>query len=408
MISWLIGGITTIFLYILFFYKINYIKRLKNINQSRIYLSDREISELPPIYPNGWYALLESSELAKGQAKHVSALGENFAVFRTEKGNVNVIDAYCPHLGANLAKGGKVINDCLECPFHNWTFSGDGKCQSIPYSKTDPSKIKMKSWTCREVNKLIFVWYHAELADPEYEIESIPQIEDGSWQCHGRNEFHVTCHIQDLSENGADWAHLSVVHGPTKFMGMLPRSIVHHSWTGVGWQSNAPSDYNDEPDHNDNYQGILENGKVRVRNNKIKKHCGTINLHHKLLILNKFKILNLNVHGQQVGPGYVELFMDTALGPVCVIHVVVPLGPFLQRTIHLIYSSTLISPYTKMIFIGECAMFERDVEVWNYKKFIKNAKLVNEDRSIAVYRRWYKQFYTAHSPLYQSARSIEW
>lgn len=54
----------------------------------------------------------------------------------------------------------------------------------------------MKSWTCREVNKLIFVWYHAELADPEYEIESIPQIEDGSWQCHGRNEFHVTCHIQ--------------------------------------------------------------------------------------------------------------------------------------------------------------------------------------------------------------------
>lgn len=43
---------------------------------------NRKVGKLPPVYPNGWFALLESSQLEKGQVKHVSALGENFAVFR--------------------------------------------------------------------------------------------------------------------------------------------------------------------------------------------------------------------------------------------------------------------------------------------------------------------------------------
>lgn len=43
---------------------------------------NRKVGKLPPVYPNGWFALLESSQIKKDQVKHVSALGENFAVFR--------------------------------------------------------------------------------------------------------------------------------------------------------------------------------------------------------------------------------------------------------------------------------------------------------------------------------------
>ena len=47
-----------------------------------------------------------------------------------------VLDAYCPHLGANLAVGGHVVKDDIQCPFHLWTFSGtDGKCVSVPYAE---------------------------------------------------------------------------------------------------------------------------------------------------------------------------------------------------------------------------------------------------------------------------------
>ena len=36
----------------------------------------REVGELPPVYPDGWFGLIESFNLKSGEAKHISALGE--------------------------------------------------------------------------------------------------------------------------------------------------------------------------------------------------------------------------------------------------------------------------------------------------------------------------------------------
>lgn len=91
--------------------------------------------DLPPPYPNGWYGVLESTSLKAGESVYLSCLGQHFVVYRTESNNVFVLDAYCPHLGANLGIGGRVVGDNIECPFHRWSFRGtDGKCTSIPYS----------------------------------------------------------------------------------------------------------------------------------------------------------------------------------------------------------------------------------------------------------------------------------
>lgn len=35
----------------------------------------KQRGEMPPVYPNGWFALLESRDLKHGQVKHVQALG---------------------------------------------------------------------------------------------------------------------------------------------------------------------------------------------------------------------------------------------------------------------------------------------------------------------------------------------
>lgn len=66
----------------------------------------------------------------------VIILGEQLAVFRDQDGKSYVVDSYCPHLGANLAVGGRVVGNCIECPFHGWQFRGnDGKCVKIPYAE---------------------------------------------------------------------------------------------------------------------------------------------------------------------------------------------------------------------------------------------------------------------------------
>ena len=70
-----------------------------------------------------------------------SFLGKAFAVFRDEEGIAHLLDAYCPHMGANLGAGGQVKGSCLECPFHGWRFDGNsGKCVSIPYLQGNTSK----------------------------------------------------------------------------------------------------------------------------------------------------------------------------------------------------------------------------------------------------------------------------
>jgi cholesterol 7-dehydrogenase len=35
----------------------------------------RKVGKLPPVYPNGWFSLLDSTDLAPGEVKHVAALG---------------------------------------------------------------------------------------------------------------------------------------------------------------------------------------------------------------------------------------------------------------------------------------------------------------------------------------------
>lgn len=40
----------------------------------------REVGDIPPVYPNGWFGLMESSNLRSGESKHVSVLGK-FGIF---------------------------------------------------------------------------------------------------------------------------------------------------------------------------------------------------------------------------------------------------------------------------------------------------------------------------------------
>lgn len=112
-------------------------------------------------------------------------------------GEVYVLDAYCPHLGANMAIGGTVQGNCLECPFHKWRFSGEtGACTSVPYSSSTPSAAKAKRWTSKEVNHFIFVWYHAEDEKPAWHIAPRKEMDNGAWRFHGRTDILVSCHIQ--------------------------------------------------------------------------------------------------------------------------------------------------------------------------------------------------------------------
>ncbi|XP_061400841.1 cholesterol 7-desaturase nvd, partial [Musca vetustissima] len=188
---------------------INVVKRKDSINKLR----KIGLKELPPPYPNGWYSILESFELKTGEARNVFALGEHLVVFRTLNSSVYVLDAYCPHLGANIGAG-RVIGDTIECPFHKWRFRGtDGACVHVPYSSCGKTKSsKIRNWTSREVNHNIYIWYSVDVEQIPWDIPTLSEIDNNELVYHGRNEFFVNCHIQEIPENGADLAHFTAVH----------------------------------------------------------------------------------------------------------------------------------------------------------------------------------------------------
>ena len=157
----------------------------------------RKAGDVPPVYPNGWFSIMASRDVPRGQSRSVSVLGEHFAVFRGEDGKAYVLDAYCPHMGANIGVGGRVIDNCLQCPFHGWTFRGeDGKCVDIPYTKKIPDIAKTKQWPTFEANGQIMIWYHAEGIDPTWTPEIIPEIKAGDWTYKGKTVHIINAHIE--------------------------------------------------------------------------------------------------------------------------------------------------------------------------------------------------------------------
>ena len=83
------------------------------------------------------------------------------------------LDAHCIHLGSNMAVGGTVVDNCLKCPFHGWSFDGKGNCVHIPYlDATPPQQAKTRSYficeyygnddankLCRYLSNLIIKFY---------------------------------------------------------------------------------------------------------------------------------------------------------------------------------------------------------------------------------------------------------
>src|ERR1044072_6181480 len=91
-----------------------------------------------PAVPYGWYAVLRSVELRAGEIVSLHYFGQALIAFRGADGRPGVRDAHCPHYGAHLGTGGKVVEGTVECPFHGWRFGPDGRCVLAPFAPRTP------------------------------------------------------------------------------------------------------------------------------------------------------------------------------------------------------------------------------------------------------------------------------
>jgi len=371
----------------------------------RRHLRTRKLGDnLKPPYPNGWVVVAESKDVTPGRVLQATVAGDQVLVTRTtdEKGSVSVVDPYCPHLGANMIAGGVVKGDCIQCPFHNWSFNlKTGKCTDVPYAKKAPNYGSIRVWQSLEMNQLVFVWYHADGEKPQYRPTLLPQVDDrsklGAWTYHGRNEYEVACQMQEIPENGADVAHLAAIHKDLALLGGEPDNwitklsglVSWHDWT-VSWKGGT-----DEDEQND---GDAESG--------LDEHEARVHLTHEMTFW-KFKVVRVNVIGDQIGPSLVHLHVTVpGFGwKMVMLQYIQTVAPMTQKLVHVLYTEpgcwTIVA---KIWLLCESWLVERDIAVWNHKSYLDQPLFATkEDRIIKRFRNWYSQFYSPSSLTFKEA-----
>jgi 3-ketosteroid 9alpha-monooxygenase subunit A len=168
-------------------------------------------------FATGWYQVAWSEEVAPETAIPLRYFGKELVCYRGASSRVYVSDAFCPHLGAHLGHGGRVDGDCLVCPFHGWTWDGDGKNVEIPYSPPSKMRLRIRHWPVLEVNGVVLVWYAADGETP-WELPPFLPAEaspDDYWPTYpilSRVWKDVGFPPQVVAENSCDAAHFRYVH----------------------------------------------------------------------------------------------------------------------------------------------------------------------------------------------------
>ena len=97
----------------------------------------------------------------------------------------------------------------------------------------------------------------------------------------------------------------------------------------------------------------------------------------------------------QQGLGVVHLHFQTPIGGVWIIETVTPVSADRVRYHHVVFGEWYVPRLiAKFILWGTIQQAERDVPVWNHKKYMRKPMIVKGDGPIAAYRRWSKQFYS--------------
>lgn len=126
------------------------------------------------MFSQTWFPICLSEEVPCGAVLGVDFLGGRVVAFRGEGGRVQVLSAYCIHLGADLSVG-EVIGDTLRCRFHHWKYDADGVCVATGIG--DPVPPQARVFRFPTVEKYGVVWaFNGD--DPLFDLPELRHPED--------------------------------------------------------------------------------------------------------------------------------------------------------------------------------------------------------------------------------------
>src|SRR4051812_39209339 len=77
-----------------------------------------------------WYIAARSQDLTTSPIPRM-LMGQRLVLFRDSAGTASALVDRCSHRNAPLSKGA-VVNGCLQCPYHGWSYDGSGRVTEVP------------------------------------------------------------------------------------------------------------------------------------------------------------------------------------------------------------------------------------------------------------------------------------
>ena len=162
-----------------------------------------------------WIPVLMSDLLGKpgGQPRRIRLLGDDLVLFRTKRGEVGLVGAYCQHRLAPLFFG-RIEEDGIRCPYHGWKYGLNGGCVEMP---NVPLQQEFKEDICHPgypcVEKAGFIWTYM---GPSKEIPPLPEFEFliVPPEQQTNRAFRTECNYLQAMEGGIDPTHPIWLHSP--------------------------------------------------------------------------------------------------------------------------------------------------------------------------------------------------
>jgi phenylpropionate dioxygenase-like ring-hydroxylating dioxygenase large terminal subunit len=157
---------------------------------------------------NDWHAVAWASQVREGQPTAIRLLEDELVLWRNGDG-IHVWRDLCVHRGSRLSAG-RVVNNCLACPYHGWEYDSTGQCVRIPAQPDQPPPARAHAAVYAVKEKYGLVWVC--VGSPPRDVPAFPEWDDPSFEKISAGPYLYRASAPRAIENFLDVAHFPFVH----------------------------------------------------------------------------------------------------------------------------------------------------------------------------------------------------